>query len=311
MTALTVSFHGHTHTLIEHGGEPHVAMRPVVEAIGLSWSSQMQRIKSHPVMGTCVLVTNTQMPGDTQRREIFALPLKYLNGWLFGVDSRRVKAELRQTLVAYQRECFEVLDRHWRGGRSVPLEMEVPAVPGSVQHRADHIVSATRIFRALLRTGRAVAFPQYRALASANEATLRATGYDLAAELGFESALRPPAIEASDTLTASAERFAQEWRAGNTPFPFVPASSAMVYSAYQQWCRVHDIQRPCPVNQFRAALVEAGIAASPGPLHYLTDRGPGQARFFLPPLPDNVFGTTIGARLGCCEMQFADALVDG
>ncbi len=197
-TGLTVSFHGHQHTLIEHGGEPHVAMRPVVEAIGLAWSSQMQRIKAHPVMGTCVLITNTQMPGDDQRREIFALPLKYLNGWLFGVDSRRVKAELRDTLIAYQRECFDVLDRHWRGVQCPAPMDDGPSLPASVGHRADHIVAASRIFRSLVRAAQDVRLPRHRVLACANEAALAATGYDMVAELGIEDQLEssPLAVEA-------------------------------------------------------------------------------------------------------------------
>lgn len=37
------------------------------------------------------------------------LPLDYLNGWLFGVSSTRVKDALRERVIRYQRECYQVL----------------------------------------------------------------------------------------------------------------------------------------------------------------------------------------------------------
>jgi prophage antirepressor-like protein len=45
-TALVpVQFHGQTLVTTQHNGEPHVAMRPIVEAMGLDWQAQLQRIK--------------------------------------------------------------------------------------------------------------------------------------------------------------------------------------------------------------------------------------------------------------------------
>jgi hypothetical protein len=40
---------------------------------------------------------------------MLCLPLKYLNGWLFGVNANRVKPELRERVIQYQRECYDIL----------------------------------------------------------------------------------------------------------------------------------------------------------------------------------------------------------
>jgi hypothetical protein len=40
---------------------------------------------------------------------MLCLPLKYLNGWLFGVNASRVKPELRERVIQYQRECYDIL----------------------------------------------------------------------------------------------------------------------------------------------------------------------------------------------------------
>lgn len=62
-------------------------------------------------------------------------------------------------------------------------EPEPPPMPLAPQHRADVLVSASRSFAALARTGRTLRMGHARALAAANAATLRATGVDLIAEL--------------------------------------------------------------------------------------------------------------------------------
>ena len=90
-----------------------MALRPIVENIGLDWAAQYSRIKRHPVLSTSVVVMTTQMPGDDQQRNVFCLPLSMLNGWLFGVDVNRVREEIRPKLIRYQTECFEVLAQHF------------------------------------------------------------------------------------------------------------------------------------------------------------------------------------------------------
>lgn len=112
-----VQFHGQTLITIQHNGEPHVAMRPIVEALGMDWQAQLQRIKRHPVLAQGVVMITTPSDGGTQ--ETNCLPLKLLNGWLFGIDTKRVKPEIRDTILMYQRECYDALYRYWTEGQAV------------------------------------------------------------------------------------------------------------------------------------------------------------------------------------------------
>jgi hypothetical protein len=52
-------------------------------------------------------------PSNGGLQEMLMLPVNFLNGWLFGIDSNRVKPEIRERLVEYQTECFEVLANHF------------------------------------------------------------------------------------------------------------------------------------------------------------------------------------------------------
>ncbi|AIA76220.1 hypothetical protein FF32_15660 [Halomonas campaniensis] len=124
MTAITASpisinFHGSIIPTFNVAGIVRVAVKPICDAIGLNWRSQYNRMQRHPVLSTCVVMMTTQLPGERQRRKLLTLPLSKLNGWLFGVDTTRVKPELRDKLVEYQSECFDVLSDYWHKGQAV------------------------------------------------------------------------------------------------------------------------------------------------------------------------------------------------
>lgn len=123
-----VEFHGATLSASIIDGAPCVAIRPIVEALGLDWASQFTRIKRHPVLSATVVVTTT-VAEDGKNREMMFLPLSMLNGWLFGVSVNRVKPELRDKLIQYQRECFEVLADHF-------LPVQRPGIPVTLYEQA-------------------------------------------------------------------------------------------------------------------------------------------------------------------------------
>jgi ferritin-like metal-binding protein YciE len=63
---------------------------------------------------TPVIVTIT---GTGQEVQSLCLPLDYLNGWLFGINATRVKPEIKERLIQYQRECYKVLAEAFQEGR--------------------------------------------------------------------------------------------------------------------------------------------------------------------------------------------------
>lgn len=126
---VTVDFHGQQMIAIKNGDEIHVAMKPITESIGLQWEAQYKRIKRHPVLKTSMSMTDIQIPGDDQRRGFATLPLKMLNGWLFGIDASRVKPECRDKLIEYQRECFDVLASYFMQGEAINPRMQYSVGP--------------------------------------------------------------------------------------------------------------------------------------------------------------------------------------
>ncbi|MEA1050514.1 phage antirepressor N-terminal domain-containing protein [Lamprobacter modestohalophilus] len=119
---LPVSFRDSTLYLVEaDNGQPLVPMKPVVEGMGLDWSSQHRKL-ADPVnrWDTCMVVTTMQMPGDDQHRQVACLPLRKLPGWMMTIQPSRCRPEIRETVIAYQNECDDVLWDYWSNARPQP-----------------------------------------------------------------------------------------------------------------------------------------------------------------------------------------------
>lgn len=114
-----IPFHEHSLLTIDEGGIVYVAMRSVCEQMGLDWKAQYNRIQRDEVLSSTVVMT-TMVAADGKPREVITLPLDMLNGWLFGIDASRVKPELKEMVLRYQRECYRVLADYWQGKGTQP-----------------------------------------------------------------------------------------------------------------------------------------------------------------------------------------------
>lgn len=130
-----ISFHGQTVPVFSHNNQHYVAMKPIVENIGLDWVSQYKKIQRSEILKSgMVMMTIPATDGKTY--ETACLPLDYLNGWLFGVDAKRVKPEIRERLLTYQRECFRVLNNHFNQPKQT-IKLPAPANADILATRAE------------------------------------------------------------------------------------------------------------------------------------------------------------------------------
>ena len=115
MNTELISFHNHPLVTVEKNGKVYVAMKPIAEAIGLHWEGQRQLLKRDAVLSTCTCMIKVQVAGDIQSRPMVFLELPKLNGWLFKIDASRLKPEVKNTVIQYQLECYDVLYHHFHG----------------------------------------------------------------------------------------------------------------------------------------------------------------------------------------------------
>lgn len=103
-----IDFYGDVITaVIANDGTVYIPVRPICENLGVSWPSQSNRINRDPILSDVKGVFTTNTPGGQQ--PTVCLPLDYLNGWLFKMDAARVREDIREPLLRYQRECYRVL----------------------------------------------------------------------------------------------------------------------------------------------------------------------------------------------------------
>ncbi|MDO9766572.1 phage antirepressor N-terminal domain-containing protein [Glaesserella parasuis] len=113
----TISFNNQALITFEQNGTRYTAMKPICENIGLAWEPQLLRIKRDDILSSTMIITII-VAEDGKNREMVCLPIEYLNGWLFGIDVKRCKPEIRETLIKYKKECYQALHDYWFNGKA-------------------------------------------------------------------------------------------------------------------------------------------------------------------------------------------------
>ncbi|MCT8761917.1 phage antirepressor N-terminal domain-containing protein [Glaesserella parasuis] len=113
----TISFNNQALITFEQNGTRYTAMKPICENIGLAWEPQLLRMKRDDILSSTMIITII-VAEDGKNREMVCLPIEYLNGWLFGIDVKRCKPEIRETLIKYKKECYQALHDYWFNGKA-------------------------------------------------------------------------------------------------------------------------------------------------------------------------------------------------
>lgn len=118
---VTVNFRGDDLYGFEGDDGIFVALKPIVESMGLQWNAQRERLNRDPILVEGTRVMRVPFgPGGAQ--ETTCLKMELINGWLFTIDSSRIKDEkVRDKVMLYQRECYGVLFKHfYKGQKATP-----------------------------------------------------------------------------------------------------------------------------------------------------------------------------------------------
>ena len=112
-TETTVAKINNVSIVVIENGEKRIAVKPICEALGVAYQSQIERLKNDPILSSVIMLSVTT-GADGKRYEMVTIPFKFVFGWLFRIDSRNVKEEARETVLRYQMECYDVLYNHFK-----------------------------------------------------------------------------------------------------------------------------------------------------------------------------------------------------
>lgn len=109
----TITFYGHELVAVRlSDGRVAAVLRWLFESLNLDRAGQMQRIERKTALRDGLVRVRVDT-GDGGQQEMPALTLNVLPGYLFGIDENRVKAEAREDIILFQRECVEALADHF------------------------------------------------------------------------------------------------------------------------------------------------------------------------------------------------------
>lgn len=110
-----VPFNGQHIIAVMAAGATYVAMRKIVENIGIDWTGQSVKLRKQKEKFGC---RDISIPSKGGVQKMLCIPLKKLNGWLFSINPEKVRADIRDKLIQYQEECFTVLHDYWAKGNA-------------------------------------------------------------------------------------------------------------------------------------------------------------------------------------------------
>lgn len=119
---VAIDFHGDQIATFRHGGEPYVAMRRVVENLGLNWAGQHTKLIERQNF-SCMDIHTTGQDGKTY--QMLAMPVTKLPLWLATINPNKIPdAAKRAKIELYQSESAIVLHDYWTKGVAMRGDMD-------------------------------------------------------------------------------------------------------------------------------------------------------------------------------------------
>lgn len=149
LTQMTVPFHNAELYIVEFEGQPYTPMKPIVDGMGLSWTTQYRKLMTGYAQDEHTPnrwgVTKIVIPTLGDLQEMLCIPLRKLFAWLNSISPNKVKPELRDTVIKYQEECDDVLWDYWTKGKAINPCKSTPKDRENLRHAVSNLVSRVKI----------------------------------------------------------------------------------------------------------------------------------------------------------------------
>jgi len=113
METAVIKFHHSEILTAKENGKVYVALKPIVDGMGLEWARQSDKVKSDDRFNYRLMY---MVAKDGKTREMGSLRLDQLAGFLYSINPNKVKAELKDKIIAFQKETFNVINDYWNKG---------------------------------------------------------------------------------------------------------------------------------------------------------------------------------------------------
>lgn len=89
-----------------------VPIKPICEALGINYATQLEKIKEDEILGAVVPLRGTT-GSDGKTYQMTCLPFELVFGWLFTINPKNVAPEAKDNVIRYRMECYHALYRYF------------------------------------------------------------------------------------------------------------------------------------------------------------------------------------------------------
>ncbi|MCT7596398.1 phage antirepressor N-terminal domain-containing protein [Aliarcobacter butzleri] len=116
MDLIQFNFNGDIIDIVERNDIKYVSVGAICRNIGLvNLNRQYKKIQEDDSFESKFI----DIEINNVIQNAFFIPLSKLNGWLFFLNPNKVKPEVKQKLIEYKKECFNVLNNYFNNGIAI------------------------------------------------------------------------------------------------------------------------------------------------------------------------------------------------
>lgn len=145
-----ITFAGGDIYAAEIDGEPQVAVKPVCDALGVQWEAQYKRLKRQPWASMSVMDMET--PAGVRKTTV--VDRRTFTMWLATIETSRLKNQAaKDTLITFQREAADALDRYFHEGGAIN--------PRADEHQTNALIRQSQMRMELLQSAKGLIHPDH------------------------------------------------------------------------------------------------------------------------------------------------------
>lgn len=99
---------------VNENGQVFIPVKPICDAIGVAFQPQHLKLQEHEILAPTITLRMI-VAADGKNREMVCLPLEFVYGWIFTINTKNVPEKAHDSVLRYQRECYDILYRHFAG----------------------------------------------------------------------------------------------------------------------------------------------------------------------------------------------------
>jgi hypothetical protein len=100
--------------VMEDGKMPFVPIKPICDALGIHFSTQLAKLKDDEFYSSTVALSTT-VGADKKSREMASLPLQEALLWLGSINPKNVAPEAKDSVMRYKKACAQAIYSHFFG----------------------------------------------------------------------------------------------------------------------------------------------------------------------------------------------------